>query len=77
MRPGEIEELDQLRAGLAEELKPDTILEHAMAAHILHAMWRLRRCAQVEESLAARTGDTDPIDNNRANSPARSIWKRL
>jgi hypothetical protein len=63
VRPEEIEEHDQLRDGLAEELKPDTILEHAMAAQILHAMWRLRRCAQVEESLAARTGDTDPMDN--------------
>ncbi len=63
VRPGEIEEHDQLRDGLAEELKPDTILEHAMAAQILHAMWRLRRCAQVEETLAARTGDTDPMDN--------------
>jgi hypothetical protein len=63
VRPGEIEEHDQFRAGLAEELKPDTILEHAMAAQILHAMWRLRRCAQVEETLAARTGDTDPMDN--------------
>jgi hypothetical protein len=63
VRPEEIGEHDQLRAGLAEELKPDTILEHAMAAQILHAMWRLRRCAQVEESLAARTGDIDPMDN--------------
>jgi len=62
VRPEEIEEHDQLRAGLAEELKPDTILEHAMAAQILHAMWRLRRCAQVEETLAARTGDIDPMD---------------
>ncbi|MGD1071665.1 MAG: hypothetical protein ABSB15_16125 [Bryobacteraceae bacterium] len=29
------------------------------AAQILHAMWRRRRCAQAEESLAARTGDLD------------------
>lgn len=63
MRPFEIPEHDQLRDGLAEELKPDTLLEHTMAAQILHAMWRLRRCAQVEESLAARAGDLDPMDN--------------
>ena len=41
VRPEEIEEHDQLRASLAEQLKPDTILEHAMAAQILHAVWRL------------------------------------
>jgi hypothetical protein len=63
VRPEEIEEHDQLRADLAEELKPDTILEHAMAAQILHAVWRLRRGAQVEESLAARMGNIDPMDS--------------
>jgi hypothetical protein len=63
VHPEETEEHNQLRAGLAEELKPDTILEHAFAAQILHAMWRLRRCALVEETLAERTGGIDPMDN--------------
>jgi hypothetical protein len=40
-----------------------------MAAQILHVPWRLRRCAQVEESLAARTGDTDPMDVSASADP--------
>ena len=69
VRPEEIEEHNQLRDALAVELKPDTVLEHAMAAQILHAVWRLRRCAHVEESLALRAGDADPMDVSNNADP--------
>jgi hypothetical protein len=45
VRPDEQSEYDELRAALEDELLPATVMERTLAMEILHAKWRLRRCA--------------------------------
>ena len=52
VRTNETSEYDELRASLRDELRPESILEATLAAEIVSAAWRLRRCAEVEAGLA-------------------------
>jgi SEC-C motif len=51
VRPDEQEEYAALCRTLKEELQPTGIIEETLVTEILHAAWRLQRCAKVEESL--------------------------
>src|SRR5438105_128854 len=42
---------EELTALLLEDLQPETTLERTIAAEIISAAWRLRRCADVENTL--------------------------
>jgi len=69
--PDEQAEYDQLRADLEAELCPATALERTHAAEILHAAWRLRRCALAEAGLTTDStvqSGLDPIDRARAHA---------
>ena len=49
--PEEQAEYDELRSDLEAEILPATVMERTLAMEILHATWRLRRCALTEASL--------------------------
>jgi hypothetical protein len=53
--PEEQSEYDELRAALEAELLPATVMERTLAMEILHATWRLRRCALTEAGLVPTT----------------------
>ena len=88
VRPEEQAEYDELRAALEAELLPETTMERTHAKEILHATWRLRRCAVVEGSLTQSTIDSglDPMENpetaptqaaiDRARAHARNSLRR-
>jgi len=66
VRPEDQSEYDELRAGLEAELCPATTMERTHAMEILHASWRLRRCAVVEAGLLESTlhSGLDPMESS-------------
>jgi hypothetical protein len=52
IRPNERETYIELQAQLIRDLAPAGILENTLVDEIRRAMWRLRRCGQVEANLA-------------------------
>jgi hypothetical protein len=63
IRSEERNEYEQLRESLESELNPEGPLENQIASEIRTAIWRLRRCAQLEADLAAGNDDAqDPMD---------------
>jgi hypothetical protein len=68
VRPEEESEYLELRAALESDLRPATAMERTHAMEILHATWRLRRCALVEANLLAPTLESglDPMENAAA-----------
>lgn len=57
IRPGEREIYDNFAQSLQTELAPIGMLELNLADEIRRAMWRLRRCAQIEENFSGPTDD--------------------
>jgi hypothetical protein len=88
IRPEEQSEYDELRAALEVELLPATVMERTLAMEILHATWRLRRCALVEANLTAPAVESglDPMEHDptrptqlaidRARAHARNNLRR-
>jgi hypothetical protein len=70
IRPGEQSLYDELDNSLSRDLVPVGILEHNLVDEIRRAMWRLRRCGVVEESLASLdNASTEPADPMQNDSP--------
>jgi hypothetical protein len=68
VRPGEESLYSSLDECLRKDLAPAGILEHNLVDEIRRAMWRLRRCGQVEESfVTSETGDPDSIPDPMQN----------
>jgi hypothetical protein len=61
IRPGEQSLYAELDESVRHDLAPVGFLEHNLVDEIRRAMWRLRRCGLVEESLAAECSK-DPSD---------------
>jgi hypothetical protein len=59
VRPNETAEYEALTASMLDELRPEGILETTIAAEIISAAWRLRRCGDVEATLG-EFGETAP-----------------
>src|ERR1700733_4258310 len=57
IRPEEQTTYDEFAASLQNELAAEGILELGLADEIRHAMWRLRRCSQIEEGFSGPTED--------------------
>jgi hypothetical protein len=57
IRPGEENDHNELSAALRTELAPAGILEQNLVDEIRRAMWRLRRCGQVEANLVVGLDD--------------------
>ena len=72
IRPGEEPLYAELDDSLRLDLAPSGILEHNLVDEIRRAMWRLRRCGQVEESFIA-TLDADAQPDPMQNEPAAKL----
>jgi hypothetical protein len=62
IRPGEQSLYAELDESVRHDLAPVGFLEHNLVDEIRRAMWRLRRCGLVEESLAAENS-SDPMQH--------------
>lgn len=68
VRPEEHDYYNEFRRALTAELAPAAILEEVLAAEIVSATWRLRRCALAEAEL----GDFDPATDAARRSIERA-----
>src|SRR4249919_1032022 len=62
VRPAEQSLHDELNAAILRDLVPDGILEQNLACEIRRAMWRLRRCGEVEATLVGTYEHVDPME---------------
>lgn len=71
----------EFRAGFHEDLAPEGAVEHTLAAEIVHAAWRLRRCSVIEAGMEP-DGELDPMLNpvqqsvDRARAQAQRSFHR-
>ena len=75
IRPDELDEYDQFRAGLLGCLNPKNALEQNYADEIVTAQWRLRRCRLIEASIGERCYEgfrLAPEDEERQKSVDRA-----
>src|SRR5579872_7203400 len=70
IRPNELDEYDALVESLQINLVPTGPLEQNLVDEIRHAMWRLRRCSQLEEALASPAQDDNQPDPMQHESTA-------
>jgi hypothetical protein len=70
----------EFECGYLAELAPDSSLEQTLAREIIHAAWRLRRCANLEiappEDLTDEELDRLQISIDRARSAAQRTFHR-
>ena len=71
IRPDEREIYDEFAQSLEDQLAPVGMLELNLADEIRRAMWRLRRCAQIEESFSAVTASPTNEDPMQQEATAR------
>jgi hypothetical protein len=80
VRPEERDIFDDFESGFIAELAPDTLLEETLAREIIHAAWRLRRCASLEvsppEDLTDEELDRVQISIDRARAAAQRTFHR-
>ena len=72
VRPAEQEDHTALCSAFNAELTPMGMLEETLAAEIVGASWRLRRCASLEARMA-ETFDLDPMEDETAQRLQTSI----
>ena len=66
VRPDEQEMFDDFSRGYTAELSPDTPLEQTLTREIIHAAWRLRRCAIIESGIP-EGADAEDLDRLQAS----------
>jgi|SRR5579883_597241 uncharacterized protein YecA (UPF0149 family) len=80
VRPEEQDIFAEFESGYIAELAPDSSLEETLAREIIHAAWRLRRCADLEiappEDLSDEELDRLQISIDRARSAAQRTFHR-
>ncbi len=80
VRPEEEDIFNNFESGYLAELAPTTPLEQTLAREIIHAAWRLRRCASLEvappENLTGEELDRLQISIDRARSAAQRTFHR-
>jgi uncharacterized protein YecA (UPF0149 family) len=78
--PEEQDIFNEFETGYLAELVPDSSLEQTLAREIIHAAWRLRRCANIEtlppEDLTEEEFDRLQISIDRARSAAQRTFHR-
>jgi len=80
VRPGEEQGYAALHVTLVRELAPIGALEDVLVEEVQRAMWRLRRCGEVESHLVLRLSDGENfiLDAMEAlNSPAEKIQRSV
>jgi uncharacterized protein YecA (UPF0149 family) len=80
VRPEERDIFSEFETGYLAELSPATSLEQTLAREIIHAAWRLRRCADLEiappEDLTDEELDRLQASIDRARSAAQRTFHR-
>src|SRR6185437_15320006 len=80
VRPEEQDIFNEFESGYLAELAPDSSLEQTLAREIIHAAWRLRRCANLEvappDNLTDEELDRLQISIDRARSAAQRTFHR-
>jgi len=80
VRPEEQGVFNEFETGYLAELAPDSSLEQTLAREIIHAAWRLRRCANLEvappEDLTDEELDRLQISIDRARAAAQRTFHR-
>jgi hypothetical protein len=80
VRPDERDIFNEFEAGYVAELAPDSSLEQTLAREIIHAAWRLRRCANLEvappQDLTDEELDRLQLSIDRARSAAQRTFHR-
>jgi uncharacterized protein YecA (UPF0149 family) len=80
VRPEEQDIFNQFESGYLAELAPATSLEQTLAREIIHAAWRLRRCASLEvappENLTDEELDRLQTSIDRARAAAQRTFHR-
>jgi len=80
VRPEEQVIFNEFESGYLAELAPDSSLEQTLAREIIHAAWRLRRCADLEvappEDLNDEELDRLQVSIDRARSAAQRTFHR-
>ena len=80
VRPEEHDIFNNFESGYLAELAPATSLEQTLAREIIHAAWRLRRCANLEvappESLTDEELDRLQVSIDRARAAAQRTFHR-
>jgi uncharacterized protein YecA (UPF0149 family) len=80
VRPEERDIFNEFESGYFAELAPDSSLEETLAREIIHAAWRLRRCADLEiappEDLTDEEVDRLQISIDRARAAAQRTFHR-
>ncbi len=80
VRPEERDLFNTFESGYLAELAPTSPLEEILAREIIHASWRLRRCASLEvappEDLTAEELDRLQASIDRARSAAQRTFHR-
>ena len=71
---------DEFESGYISELAPDSLLEETLAREIIHAAWRLRRCANLEvappDDITDEELDRLQISVDRARAAAQRTLHR-
>ena len=80
VRPEERDIFNEFESGYLAELAPSSPLEETLAREIIHAAWRLRRCADLEiappEDLTDEEVDRLQISIDRARAAAQRTFHR-
>ena len=80
VRPEEQDIFKEFESGYLSELSPVTPLENTLAREIIHAAWRLRRCADLEiappQDLTDEELDRLQLSIDRARSAAQRTLHR-
>jgi hypothetical protein len=80
VRPDEQDTFDEFESGYIDELSPASPLEQTLAREIIHAAWRLRRCANLEaappQDLTDEELDRLQISIDGARSAAQRTFHR-
>src|SRR5580658_5183262 len=81
VRPEEHDLYAEFCAGFEINLAPEGAVEQTLAAEIIHAAWRLRRCSVVEAAMTCvEDGESDPMLDHPQQQPvdrARAQAHRL
>src|SRR5690348_1958078 len=75
VRPEEQDIFNEFESGYIAELAPDSSLEQTLAREIIHAAWRLRRCANLEIAQPDDLTDEE-LDRLQIIDRARSAAQR-
>jgi hypothetical protein len=73
----EREDYAQFCAAYEADLTPEGAIEHTLAAEIIHAAWRLRRCSRIEAEIDPYDDEEELAETERSLDRARANAHRI